>query len=41
MDQFIKILEKNLDYFSHKIIDDTIYIDIISNLNECKCPIFK
>ncbi|CAI3237621.1 MAG: transposase family protein [Clostridium sp.] len=38
MDILIKILEKNLDYLSHEIIDDTIYINIISNRNKCKCP---
>ena len=38
MDEFIKILEKNLDYLSHEIIDDTIYINVISNRNECTCP---
>ena len=38
MNEFIKLLDKNLKYVSHEIIDDTIYIQVISELNECKCP---
>ncbi|NFJ83798.1 transposase family protein [Clostridium botulinum] len=37
MDEFIKLLDKNLDYISHEIIDDTIYIHVVSNRKECKC----
>ena len=38
MDEFIKLLDKNLEYVSHKIIDDTIYIDVISTRGEITCP---
>lgn len=38
MDRLIKFLDKNLDYINHSIIDNTIYINVASNLNTCKCP---
>lgn len=38
MDKLIKFLDKNLDYINHAIIDDTIYINVASNLITCKCP---
>jgi hypothetical protein len=28
MDQFIKLLDKNLDYISHEIVDNTINIKV-------------
>lgn len=33
-----KLLDKNLDYVSHEIIDNTIYIYVISNRNNCIFP---
>jgi len=38
MDELIKLLDKNLDYISHEIIGDTIYIHVVSNRNGVKCP---
>lgn len=38
MDEFIKLLDKNLKFISHEIVDDTIYIHTISNRNEVVCP---
>ncbi|MBU3190449.1 transposase family protein [Clostridium bowmanii] len=38
MDEIIKLLDKNLDYESHTIIDDTIFINTISNREEVICP---
>lgn len=38
MDEIIKLLDENLDYESHKIIDDTIFINVISNREEVICP---
>ncbi|QSZ27123.1 hypothetical protein ACETAC_09720 [Aceticella autotrophica] len=38
MDEFIKMLDKNLEYKNHEIIDDTIYIKVESNRKELKCP---
>ncbi len=38
MDKLIKFLDKNLDYINHAIIDNTIYINVASNLIKCKCP---
>jgi len=38
MDEFIKLLDKNLEYVSHEIIDDTIFINVISNRQEVVCP---
>ncbi|WP_181870591.1 transposase family protein [Hafnia paralvei] len=38
MDEFIKLLDKNLEYLKHKIIDDTIYIYIASTRKEVSCP---
>lgn len=37
MDEFIKLLDKNLDYVEHEIIDDTIYIKVISNRQSVHC----
>jgi len=31
MDTIIKILDKSLDYVSHEFIDDTLYINVVSN----------
>lgn len=38
MDEFIKLLDKNLELVSYEIIDDTMYINAISNRNEVICP---
>jgi transposase len=38
MDEIIKLLDENLDYESHKIIDNTIFINVISNREEVICP---
>lgn len=38
MDQFVKLLDKNLEYVSHEFINDTIYIHVISNREEAICP---
>ena len=38
MDEFIKLLDENLEYISHEIIDNTIYINVLSKNKECKCP---
>lgn len=38
MDYLIKLLDKNLDYISHEIIEDTIYINVKSNRNFFVCP---
>lgn len=39
MDNIIKMLDKSLDYISHELINDTLYINIISNKRVLKCPI--
>ncbi|KOC50107.1 ISL3 family transposase [Clostridium botulinum] len=38
MDEFIKLLDENLDYISHEIIADTFYIDVVSNRKQVICP---
>ena len=38
MDEFIKLLDQNLDYISHEIIDGVCYIDVVSNRKEARCP---
>ena len=38
MDEFIKLLDPNLDYVSHEIIGDTIVIHVVSNKEEVICP---
>lgn len=38
MDEFIKLLDKDLKYLNHEIIDDTIYIYIASTRSEVPCP---
>lgn len=38
MDEFIKLLDKDLKYLTHEIVDDTIYIHIESIRNEVQCP---
>jgi len=38
MDEFIKLLDKNLDYICHEIIGGKCYITIASNRKEVICP---
>jgi len=38
MDDFIKALDECLDYISHEVIDDFIYITVKSNRGEPICP---
>ncbi len=38
MDELIKLLDENLEYESHEIINDTIYIKIKSMREKVKCP---
>lgn len=38
MDEFIKLLDPNLDYISHEMIGDTIVIRVVSNREEVICP---
>ncbi|MCI9324118.1 MAG: transposase family protein [Lachnospiraceae bacterium] len=38
MDEFIKLLDPSLDYISHEIIGDTIFIRVASNREEAVCP---
>ena len=38
MDELIKLLNENLEYISHEIIDDTIYITVTSTTTEWICP---
>ena len=38
MDELVKLLDENLDYIAHEIIDDTIYISVVSNRTEWICP---
>lgn len=37
MDEFIKLLDRHLDYIDHKIIDNTIYIKVVSNRESVCC----
>ena len=38
MDEFVKMLCKDLEYANHEIAGDVIYIYVKSNKNEAKCP---
>lgn len=38
MDEFIKLLDSNLDYVSHEIKDNTVYINVVSNRKVVICP---
>jgi len=38
MDEFIKLLDKNLDYLEHEIVDDEVIIYVASNRIEVTCP---
>ena len=38
MDEIIKLLDKNSEYILHEIIQDTIYITVVSTKTEWICP---
>lgn len=38
MDEFIKLLDPSLDYISHEIVGDTIFIRVASNKRDVVCP---
>lgn len=38
MDEFIKLLDANLEYVSHEIIEDTVFIRVVSIREEIVCP---
>jgi len=38
MDEFIKLLDENLDYLEHEIIADEVVIYVASNRKEVHCP---
>lgn len=39
MDEIIKMLDESLDYISHELIDDTLYINVKSNRDSLPCPL--
>jgi len=38
MDEFIKLLDENLQYASYEIIENVCYITVTSARKEVKCP---
>ena len=38
MEELIQLLDSNLSYLNHEIIEDTIYIRVTSNRTEVHCP---
>lgn len=38
MEEFIKLLDENLEYISHEIKGDTIYINVKSIREQVQCP---
>ena len=38
MDEILKMLDEKLEYISHEIVLDTIYINAVSNLAGVECP---
>lgn len=38
MDGLVKLLDENLEYIDHKMIEDTIYINVKSSKVEACCP---
>jgi len=38
MDELVKFLDEILEYTSHEIIEDIIYITVVSNRDEWECP---
>jgi len=41
MNEIVKLLDVNLDYVEHEIIDNTMYINVISNREEPECSYCK
>lgn len=39
MDEFIKLLDKNLEYISHRITGDTVYITVESVKKRSTMPV--
>ena len=38
MDEFIKLLDENLEYVNHEMFDDKIYITVVSTREKVNCP---
>jgi len=38
MDEFIKLLDENLDYLEHEITEEEVIIHVVSNRDEVTCP---
>ncbi|WP_294353230.1 transposase family protein [uncultured Clostridium sp.] len=38
MESIIKMLDTSLEYISHELIDNTLYITVNSNKEELRCP---
>ena len=38
MESIIKMLDTSLEYISHELIDNTLYINVVSNKKDIKCP---
>lgn len=38
MNNIVKFLDNNLEYVKHEVIEDTIYITVVSNRTLVKCP---
>ena len=38
MDEIIKLLDENIEYVKHELINDTINIYVISNRKDVVCP---
>jgi len=38
MDEFIKRLDENLQYVSHQIVGDTLFLNVVSTRKELPCP---
>lgn len=38
MDEIVKLLDHNLNYVSHELIEDTMYITVESNREKMRCP---
>lgn len=38
MNNIIKFLDNNLEYLAHEMVEDTIYITVVSNRTLVECP---
>ncbi len=38
MDTIVKMLDESLDYVTHELMENTLYITVESNLKELQCP---